>query len=110
MQDWFLGQKIVCVNGNFGKRKYKENLPKKDSVYTIRDVDIHVDKLSFLLEEIINIPNMYSDFKGGKVVRELRFLSNRFKPLEKDLSHIDISIFENILKEITKEKILESVK
>jgi hypothetical protein len=63
------GQKVVCVNDKFPMdiRDYFNALPSEGQVYTIRDVCCGVsfnnpttpDKLSVLLEEITNLPNVH---------------------------------------------------
>ena len=86
------GQKVVCVNDQFPAPALKlySQLPKKDSVYTIRSVYIGrgnytraksgqmEGEIGLLLEELINPrdPSLKANLTG-----ELGFNSERFAPL-----------------------------
>jgi hypothetical protein len=87
------GQKVVCINGDFPPEAAKlfVELPRKDSVYTVRGVYIgrgnyykHESgqkdgEIGVLLEEIKNPsdPSLRKGLNG-----ELGFNSERFAPLE----------------------------
>lgn len=87
------GQKLACINDDFSptiRRLYRQ-LPKRDHVYTVRDVRIgrlHVtsgsggdNAVSFLilLEELRNPDDPYMREGAGE---EMGFRSDRFAPLE----------------------------
>ena len=87
------GQRVVCINDDFPPLAYElfENLPKKDSVYTVRacyigrgnltraDSGKKDGEIGVLLEEIRNPrdPALKSGLNG-----EMGFNSERFAPLE----------------------------
>ncbi len=87
------GQRVVCINDDFPPLAYElfAQLPKKDSVYTVRACYIGRGNLTqagsgqkdgeigVLLEEILNPrdPALKSGLNG-----ELGFNSERFAPLE----------------------------
>jgi hypothetical protein len=87
------GQKVVCINDEFPALALEmySQLPKKDSVYTIRSVFIGRGNLTkagsgqqdgeigILLEELVNPrdPALKTGLSG-----ELGFNSERFAPLE----------------------------
>ena len=87
------GQKIVCINDEFPEAAVKMyvQLPKKDTVYTVRSVYIgrgsffrhdsgtKDGEIGVLLEEIRNPvdPGLKAGLRG-----ELGFNSERFAPLE----------------------------
>ena len=85
------GQKVVCINDTFTEawvHVYYKALPKKDQIYTVRDVrmgreniqDTGLDSMvmTITLEELRNDNDPH--YKGG--VAELGFNSIRFKELE----------------------------
>lgn len=112
--DWHIGQKIVCVNDEFPKLVGKEILPKKNCVYTIRDILVTEQEFSnnpdcrvfFLLEEIVNIPSFYRTPQSTIIFSEVYFVSRRFRPLEElskneeYVESIDISEFQKLLTEL----------
>jgi len=78
---WYVGQKVVCVDGNFPAQFFEwgDRTPVESEVYTIRRIG-HGSHgvtgqiaLSFLLEEIVN-----PSFDSGK---EVMFSAHRFRPL-----------------------------
>ena len=87
------GQKVVCINDEFAALALEmySQLPKKDSVYTVRSVFIGRGNLTkagsgqqdgeigILLEELVNPrdPALKTGLSG-----ELGFNSERFAPLE----------------------------
>ena len=83
------GEKIVCVNDSFEAfhRKLYRELPKKGTVYTVRECSLGRTKtgaadpgISFriLLEELSNDLDPYMD---EAMAEELGFRSDRFAPL-----------------------------
>jgi hypothetical protein len=89
------GQKLACVNDDFSftvRRLYRQ-LPRKDSIYTVRDVRIGrvnvtsnskgENSLSYLvlLEELHNPDDPYMRAGAGE---EMGFRSDRFAPLEEN--------------------------
>ncbi len=87
------GQKVVCINDEFPAPAIKlySQLPKKDSVYTVRSVYVgrgsyfqhdsgsRDGEIGLLLEELLNPvdPSLKAGLRG-----ELGFNSERFRPLE----------------------------
>ncbi|HEY5704190.1 MAG TPA: hypothetical protein VIS96_01295 [Terrimicrobiaceae bacterium] len=87
------GQKLACVNDDFSatvRRLYRQ-LPRKDQIYTVRDVRIGrlnvtsaaggENPISYLvlLEELRNPDDPYMRDGTGE---EMGFRSDRFAPLE----------------------------
>lgn len=87
------GQKLACINDDFSatiRRLYRQ-LPRKDRIYTVRDVRIGRlnvtsgsngdNAVSFLvlLEELHNPDDPYMRENAGE---EMGFRSDRFAPLE----------------------------
>ena len=86
------GPKVVCINDEFpaAAKKLYSQLPKRDSVYTVRSVYIgrgnytraesgqKDGEIGLLLEELVNPrdPSLKSNLQG-----ELGFNSERFAPL-----------------------------
>ena len=97
------GQKVVCINDEFSAlaRKMYAQLPKKDSVYTVRAMFIGRGNLTragsgqrdgeigLLLEELVNPrdPALKSGLNG-----ELGFNSERFAPLEFNLDEDELKV------------------
>ncbi len=88
------GQKVACINDDFSPtvRHIYKQLPKKDEIYTIREVRIGraqvtsvggANDVSFLvlLEEISNPDDPYMHESAGE---EMGFRSDRFAPLEEN--------------------------
>jgi hypothetical protein len=87
------GQKIACINDDFSatvRRLYRQ-LPRKDGIYTVRDVRIGRLKVTsaaggenavsylVLLDELRNPDDPYMRDGAGE---EMGFRSDRFAPLE----------------------------
>ena len=87
------GQKVACINDDFSatiRHLYKQ-LPRKDEIYTVRDVRLGRAKVTseagggndlsylVLLEEIVNPDDPYMHESAGE---EMGFRSDRFAPLE----------------------------
>lgn len=87
------GQKLACINDDFSptiRRLYRQ-LPRRDHVYTVRDVRIgrlnvttgsggdNAVSFLILLEELRNPDDPYMREGAGE---EMGFRSDRFAPLE----------------------------
>jgi len=78
---WYVGQKVVCVNGKFPAHFYEwgDHVPVEGEVYTIRWIGELPNgltgelSLGFLLEEIVN-PSFGRNC-------EVAFHHSRFRPL-----------------------------
>ena len=107
MSDWYVGQKVVCVNDDFS-RCHKKTLitfifPKKGAVYTVREVVARDYRIGLRLNEIIN--------QEGYFVRvcrlcELAFIAVRFRPVVE--INADISVFNSILDEVNKHEVIDA--
>ena len=104
MRDWYVGQKIVCVNAQpiDGLRsRFVEEYLREGKVYKIRKIlmfnfrigDRSEEKLSFRLESIV--PHLIDGI-------EYAFFHGRFKPLDgqDESEEIDISIFFDALRQV----------
>lgn len=86
----FPGQKVVCINDDFSNLKDSDSLknielPKKDELYTIRDVT----QLGITLEEIVN--KEFILLAHNNLRSEPRFAPSRFAPLKNDFVKIKFS-------------------
>lgn len=88
MADWHIGQQVVCVKDFVGFNPYKDTLPEKGSVYTIRGFHTSPLGVGIYLEEIINPRHNWTD---GFV--EAAFSVEGFRPVRKT----DISVFTEML-------------
>ena len=80
-----VNQKVVCINADFDPiifTKYT-SLPKKDSVYTVRNMEIGIDpitreegQVAVLLKELCNPKQSVPPY------RERAFNAERFRPLD----------------------------
>lgn len=87
------GQKVACINDDFSPtiRHLYRQLPRKDEIYTVRDIRIGRSKVTsaagggndisylVLLEELHNPDDPYMHESAGE---EMGFRSDRFAPLE----------------------------
>ena len=87
------GQKVACINDDFSAtvRHIYKQLPRKDEIYTVREVSIGrssvtsaaggANDISYLvlLEELRNPDDPYMHEGAGQ---EMGFRSDRFAPLE----------------------------
>ncbi len=89
-----VGEKVVCVNDDFSAtvRHIYRQLPRKDEIYTVRDVRIGRTQVTggdvsylVLLSELHNPDDPYMRDGAGE---EMGFRSDRFAPL------IDTSVEE----------------
>ena len=84
-----IGEQVVCVNDVFDPRSIEliPNRPKKDKLYTIRDILYYelLDKTGVLLGEIKNGSNVYN--KLYKTYVEPTFGIHRFAPVNKTTRH-----------------------
>lgn len=88
--DWYVGQKVVCVDSdweiheNSGPVPFSTPDPVKGAIYTIRDIEVKEDWVGLRLEEITNLI-----FDGYETTYE----ACGFKPVRTT----DISIFTQML-------------
>ena len=104
MNDWFVSQPIVCVDGKrypeFGHGR--EVLPVEKNTYTIREIVPRKDgSIGFLLNEITNKPNWYVEG-----LAEFSFAPRRFRPVINP--EADLSVFEAILRGVEKREVVEA--
>src|SRR3984885_5160637 len=104
MRDWYVGQKIVCVNAqpiDGVRNRFVDEYLKEGDIYKIRKIigfiyrfpDKSEERLAFRLEGIF--PCLINGIKSA-------FFNGRFKPLEDkdDDQEIDISIFLDGLRQV----------
>jgi hypothetical protein len=104
MRDWYVGQKIVCVNAqpiDGVRNRFVDEYLREGKVYKIRKIlgfnfrfsERSEEKLAFRLDGIV--PYLIDGI-------EYAFFHGRFKPFEKQdgEQEIDISIFLNGLREV----------
>jgi hypothetical protein len=104
MRDWYVGQKIVCVNAqpiDGARNRFVDEYLKEGSIYKIRKIigfnyrftHKSEERLAFRLEGIV--PYLIDGI-------EYAFFNGRFKPLEDqdDDQEIDISIFFDGLRQV----------
>ena len=104
MRDWYVGQKVVCVNAqpiDGVRNRFVDEYLREGKVYKIRKilefnykfVDRSEERLAFRLEGIVPYP-----IEGI----EYAFFHGRFKPLEsQDVDQqVDISIFLDGLRQV----------
>lgn len=86
-----VGTKVVCVDAMFDARSIAliPNRPKKDLVYTVREIIEHpeVAAIGLLLNEITN-PELKHATKGHMF--EPTFSINRFVPLDWEIKEDDL--------------------
>jgi hypothetical protein len=102
-----IGQKVACINDDFSptvRHLYKQ-LPRKDEIYTVREVSIGRSKVTssaggeneisylVLLEELRNPNDPYMHESAGQ---EMGFRSDRFAPLE-ELENTEYAEAEEVL-------------
>lgn len=120
MKDWYVGQKIVCIDDQL-RANAKRNMLGVDfilkylrvgKIYTINSIsivkyDTHTaEQVAFLLEGIdtnYSNNNWPSIDKFGE--RDYHFVSSRFRPLEDDVDKIDISLFQGLLDDVNSGKV-----
>jgi hypothetical protein len=104
MRDWYVGQKIVCVNAqpiDGVRNRFVDEYLKEGRIYRIRKIlpfnfkvgDKSEEKLAFRLEGIV--PYLIDGI-------EYAFFHGRFKPLDgqDESEEIDISIFFDALRQV----------
>jgi len=87
MNNFTVGQKVVCIREGVSKRRQyrEERHPKVGEVYTIRAI-VPGDcgdgpEPALYLVEIVNRPLLYRT-TGGKEIVEMSFLASRFRPVK----------------------------
>ena len=84
--NFHVGQKVVCVNDRGDTRGfyYEPQLPKRGSVYTIREIvprgAYGYDEDGLFLVEIVN-PLCIHLYPSGPMKGELQFRVSRFRPV-----------------------------
>jgi hypothetical protein len=104
MRDWFVGQKIVCVNAqpiDGVRNRFVDEYLREGKVYKIRKIlgfnfrfsKMNEERLAFRLEGVV--PYLIEGI-------EYAFFNGRFKALEDqdDDQEMDISIFLNGLRQV----------
>jgi hypothetical protein len=104
MRDWYVGQKIVCVNAqpiDGVRNRFVDEYLREGKIYTIRKIvgfsykfaDKSEERLAFRLEGIV--PYLIQGV-------EYAFFHGRFKPLEDqdEDQDVDISIFSDALRKV----------
>ncbi len=110
MRDWYVGQKIVCVNAqpiDGVRNRFVDEYLREGKVYKIRKIipfnfrftERSEERLAFRLEGIV--PYLIDGI-------EYAFFCGRFKPFEDqdDDQKIDISIFLNALRQVNEGSLL----
>lgn len=103
MADWYVNQKVVCVDnepGGYARRTIdltKFTFPQCGPAYTIRRIIPAWPYAGFLLSEIVNP-------KWGP--REAWFCSSRFRPVV--IPEADIAQFEAILRGVEKRRLVDA--
>lgn len=86
MSNFYIGQKVVCVWGCWQPSAYREDMPVKGRVYTVRDKKIFPEgSVGIHLKEILNQPRRYDE-----VFCEAYFNVCRFRPLVTRPTSIEI--------------------
>jgi hypothetical protein len=104
MRDWYVGQKIVCVNAqpiDGVRNRFVDEYLREGRIYRIRKIlgfnyrfaDKSEERLAFRLEGIV--PYLIQGV-------EYAFFQGRFKPLEDqdEDQDVDISIFSDALRKV----------
>jgi hypothetical protein len=104
MRDWYVGQKIVCVNAqpiDGVRNRFVDEYLREGSIYIIRKIlgfnfrfsERNEERLAFRLEGVV--PYLIDGI-------EYAFFHGRFKPLEDqdEDQAIDISVFLNGLRQV----------
>jgi hypothetical protein len=94
MSEWFVGQKIVCINDNWPNGRTDSDLPwpVRDRVYTVREVFSDDGKVGLRLCELVAPPREY---KTGTFERG--YGTKHFRPLETK----SIKLFRSIAQGVT---------
>ena len=96
-----VGQKIVCINGDFSMHPFISEhykvLPVKDKTYTVRQVRPTGAEGGILLDEIKNPPIFFTLYQGKL---EPAFNPKRFVPLDEFYGEEAEKAVEELLKEV----------
>jgi hypothetical protein len=85
-----VGQKVVCITKFYPRSNESVTLPEKDKIYTIRAIDMILNRIGLRFEEIVNPALRYIDG-----VKEGAFDSKYFRPVDeqyltsKDFNYIE---------------------
>lgn len=90
-----VGQKVVCITDEW-RCPPNENIPRKDCIYTIREIMANDKRVGLRLKEIINQPRAWIDADG---LEEGAFCASYFRPLQDrpKEAQTDISVFTPLL-------------
>ena len=97
--NFHVGQKVICVNdlGNTSGYTYGPTLPKRGSVYTIREIvprgAYGYDEDGLFLVEIVN-PLCIHLFPSGPMKGELQFRVSRFRPIRTTSIDVFLAMLE----------------
>lgn len=87
-----IGQKVICIGGNWQRDFPEEVMPVTGEVYTIRAI-IHYDDFAGL--QFFEIRNPALDYEDGTGPVECNFNATKFRPVVN--GEADISIFKAML-------------
>ena len=78
-----IGQEVICIDDSFSLETVKrvKNLPKKDKIYTIKDITMCLQKhsIGLILENLDNLPLINDLNPNFSFIPS--FDSKRFRPL-----------------------------
>lgn len=102
-----IGQRVVCIYDGAWAIYGHEATPVCGHVYTIRGISTEsTSGMAFLLEEIRNKPDLYTDRKRRAVFKEKLFRAERFRPLTERKT--DISFAVEILRKTTRKRSVDA--
>lgn len=103
MADWYVGQKVVCINDRWRGRSLKETLrarvfgPKRGRNYVIAGV-----RAGFCYP----IGLIFDPFPG--TVPGTNYCSDHFRPVVEPEADISISIFTDILDQVNRREVVDA--
>ena len=76
---FYIGQKVVCVDGTHNPEGFSMFYPQEGCIYTIRGfhTEPHIQDIGIFLEEVVNPRTKWADATAC----EWPFASKRFRPL-----------------------------
>lgn len=110
--DWYVDQKIVCINDDFDPKWRDIATPRVNSIYMIREIvlfqygDTAGPVISFRLREIIQNPERWIGPADLIQIGEIPFPAHRFRPVVEP--EADISVFTAILARINKREAVDA--
>lgn len=89
-----VGQKVVCINDDWEELDGPEVVyPRKDAIYTVREVDAAPDETFLAFRELVNPPQ---DYNEGYL--ECHFAAINFRPIVERKTDTGFAILEEIRK------------